>query len=213
MREHVNLASVRQVESGDWLALREESFGFLTGLLQEVVFSLTVNKYLLKEGFEDAIQCISVFCSRESSSVVWCFVGFEGSKLWVHHWFHNRVSDLVDGISWIFGFSNTVAFASVYVDCSVRAYESRLCQNMVGNVPIFGVFQSQSFAHQTRDCSSNGEVWGYGFLMTCSKISKHVFSSNMKWRESRTRKDVRCFLVELNRNSLERKAARLWKLT
>ncbi|KAF2599509.1 hypothetical protein F2Q68_00009435 [Brassica cretica] len=25
-------------------------------------------------------------------SVVWCFVGFEGSKLWVHHWFHNRVS-------------------------------------------------------------------------------------------------------------------------
>lgn len=68
MREHVNLASVRQgsvevllsfdlpfcygdvllwipfptVESGDWLALREESFGFLTGLLQEVVFSLTV---------------------------------------------------------------------------------------------------------------------------------------------------------------------------
>lgn len=26
------------------------------------------------------------------SSVVWCFVGFEGSKLWVHHWFHNRVS-------------------------------------------------------------------------------------------------------------------------
>ncbi|KAG2282127.1 hypothetical protein Bca52824_053347 [Brassica carinata] len=39
---------------------------------------------------------------------------------------------------------------------------------------------SQSFAHQTRDCSSNGEVWGYGFLMTCSKISKHVFSSNMQ---------------------------------
>ncbi|CAF1914543.1 unnamed protein product [Brassica napus] len=39
---------------------------------------------------------------------------------------------------------------------------------------------SQSFAHQTRDCSSNGEVWGYGFMMTCSKISKHVFSSNMQ---------------------------------
>ncbi|KAH0852794.1 hypothetical protein HID58_093700 [Brassica napus] len=50
---------------------------------------------------------------------------------------------------------------------------------------------SQSFAHQTRDCSSNGEVWGYGFMMTCSKISKHVFSSNMRLRESRTRKDVR----------------------
>ncbi|CAG7893885.1 unnamed protein product [Brassica rapa] len=57
--------------------------------------------------------------------------------------------------------------------------------------PFFGVFQSQSFAHQTRDCSSNGEVWGYGFMMTCSKISKHVFSSNMRLRESRTRKDVR----------------------
>lgn len=28
--------------------------------------------------------------------------------------------------------------------------------------PFIGVFQSQSFAHQTRDCSSNGEVWGMG---------------------------------------------------
>ncbi|KAH0898194.1 hypothetical protein HID58_047762, partial [Brassica napus] len=125
------------------------------------------------------------------SQVVWCFVGFEGSKLWVHHWFHNRVS----------GYSNTVAFASVYVDCSVRCLPRRWCLFL--SLSRFAVISrrhmnlafvriwsetcpsdcegtSQSFAHQTRDCSSNGEVWGYGFMMTCSKISKHVFSSNMQ---------------------------------
>ncbi|CDY22260.1 BnaC02g25640D [Brassica napus] len=34
----------------------------------------------------------NVFQFFAPGSQVWCFVGFEGSKLWVHHWFHNRVS-------------------------------------------------------------------------------------------------------------------------
>ncbi|KAG2313623.1 hypothetical protein Bca52824_025180 [Brassica carinata] len=154
-------------------------------------------------GCSSTVQSGDWLALRERSLVSW-LVGFEGTKLRRPHWFlwlakyvgwPSRKCVPLQMMLFLVVHCMVSLFASFSGFDGSRASESRHCQGHM-NLAFVRIWSetcpsdcegtvcrathSQSFAHQTRDCSSNGEVWGYGFLMTCSKISKHVFSSNMQ---------------------------------